>query len=294
MRNSIFVPPSMLTWATRILFPSALAWLNPLQFRSQVARNSIQTIPRKRRLRSGFKEGYPLVDLDWRQPRRQVHRWSRDWLLHLSVWLHGLSFSYALVTYIECCWLLCWPACSVYSCFLFISLWLWLPQGFDSTWTLQPHLCLKVIPEASLSAPASAVRSPIFVSQFQIPEGNLIDRVHLFMLVQVLDLCQRWNALGSNFSGQSTLAGGQGSSSIHGDWSWGVSIGAALGMSWHTSPIMAYKPAQVITPLYFSFQLLPYLFGTYNIIFLVIYLSFVSQMVNTLRSETRKTEVQEP
>lgn len=59
--------------------------------------------------------------------------------------------------------------------------------GLQRLWLvldLQPHLCLK----ARLLAPAYAPRATILASQFEIPGGNLIDKPHLFMLVQVLDL----------------------------------------------------------------------------------------------------------
>ena len=142
--------------------------------------------------------------------------------------LHGLFLM--LLSLILGVWLLYRPTCSIYSWFQFLhdsDLHLALsgsgPQG--NTWSKSFHasLCCQI---SHFSFPTSDSSSSFYVGPSHRSQT-----------------AQGWNTLEPTFSGQLTLAGGRGSISISGDWSWGVSTGAVLSVNWHTSATRTLKPS---------------------------------------------------
>lgn len=181
----------------------------------------------------------------------------------------------------------------VLSTYPFDSSWLWLTQGFGLTWTLQSYLGLKVAPEVSLLVPVCTARSPILVSRLWIPEGNLMDMAHLFMVVQVTDFRPpRMNYPGINFLWSVNL----------GWWPrvwfhpWRLEL--ECFHTGHSRCELAHlcnndlKPSSGHISSVFLF-LITSSFIWYLQYHIFSYFSFVTQTTNSLRSETLETELQE-
>lgn len=215
----------MLAWAPGVLFPSAPCDQICFSWALKLQGTAFKPSPGKEGW--GVKACKSLKDI-------KVQDGSWDWLL--LVFSIAWSFSYAVVTYIRVFGsftdrlVLSTHGFYFFMTLTYTRLWLGLdspappwPQG--NTWSKSFH--------ASLYCQITHFGFPILDSSSSFYVG----------LSHRSQTAQGWNTLESTFSGQSTLAGGQGSISISGDWSWGVSIGTVSGVSWHTSATRTLKPS---------------------------------------------------